>query len=144
MPQRPPSSTSSAGLRNHLVIKMTGSRHHDHFDVDRSRSFGSTHTIGALTSRLYFRWSRGAGRDRVRQGPKSVSEPRVHPPRCTRCPVPMQDQAPPPKTGDFDQPPDGCAAPTALQPSLQAASTSMGAAFGSATVLASPARSPAR
>jgi hypothetical protein len=38
---------------------------------------------------------------------------------------------PPPKTVDMVQPPSGCAALTAIQPSLQAASTSKGAATGS-------------
>ena len=56
----------------------------------------------------------------------------------------MEHQAPPQKTVDFIQPPPGRAAPTALQPSLQAARTSMGTASGSATVPASErAGSPA-
>ena len=50
---------------------------------------------------------------------------------------PLEHQAPTPKTVDMVRPPGGCEAQTALQRSLQACSTSMGAASGGARVPAS-------
>jgi hypothetical protein len=47
-------------------------------------------------------------------------------PKCPKIPQNEANLAPPPKTVDLDQPPGGCAAPTTLQPSLQAVSTSDG------------------
>ena len=56
--------------------------------------------------------------------------------------VPMEHLAPPPRTVDMVCPPGGCAAPTALQPSLQAASTSKGSAPGSAVPIGTSGTHP--
>ena len=74
---------------------------------------------------------------RERAGSPAGSRDPECPKNALRDPKTEANLAPPLKTVHLVQHPGGCAAPTALQPSLQARSTSMGAASGSATV---PAR----
>jgi hypothetical protein len=96
----------------------------------------SSSANGALASQLQIEWSRGAGRDSVRQGQRVSLCPESHSPDVPGAQAPTEHQAPPLKTVNLSRPPSGCEAPTALQPSLQAASTSKDDAPGSVLLAA--------